>query len=418
MKNKNKNVQKPKMKLTFVPYLALRAKLLAMSSAELSDFIDELFETNPFVEEGRLVPLSEVNENYYGTSTEDMYSFLIHQFRMVSMPDKERKIGEFLINNFTEEGYCNISLGKVAKKFAVKVCKVESVLRRIQTLSPPGIGARNLSECFILQLENQDGRVSTKIKHIIRNHLEELAGEKYQELSKATGINKGTLRELRNRLTCLNPSPGLMFAEVKKRIRIPDIIIEESEEKFDVYLNKVSKREIVISEKYRQMLKNASNPETAKFLNDFFQKAEWSRRSIAERDEMLLNIGHLLAENEYDFLKGKELYPKKTQIEEFCKLLNNSSSVVSRLIQNKYIATPRGIYPLHFFVQRKNVPYNDEELKTKIKEIIRSEDKKAPFSDNDIVNKLTDMGINVKRRTVAKYRNILNIPPRSRRRVD
>ncbi len=415
---KNKNIQKPKIKLSFVPYLALRARLITMNSAELSDYINELFETNPFVEEGRILPLSKMNENYYSMENdEDMYSFLIHQFRMVNVTDRERKIGEFLINSFTAEGYCDISLGKIAERFDVRVSKVESVLKRIQNISPPGIGARNLQECFVLELERLEGKISTKIKHVIKNYLEALAKGKYLEISKKTGISIGTLKELREKLIHLNPSPGLIFSKVRGKVRIPDIIIENDGDNFDVYLNKIWRREFTINEKYKRMLKNAADPEAAKFLHTAFQKAEWSIKSIMERNKMLLDIGYFIAKNEYDFLKRRKLYPNKAGIEKFCSILNSSPSVASRLIQNKYVSTPRGIYPLHFFVQRKNVPYNDEELKEKIKEIIKSENPKNPLSDSDIVNKLTNIGIGIKRRTVAKYRNMLHIPSRSKRRA-
>lgn len=413
----SKNTQKPKVKLSFVPYLALRARLFSMNNAELNEFINELFESNPFVEEGKYVPPSEVDGNYYETNNEDMYSFLMHQFRMLEMSDKEREIGEFLISNFTEEGYCNIPLVKVAKKFNAKVQEIEAILKKIQINSPSGIGARNLAECFILQLESKDGTVSTKVKHIINNHIEELAKEKYKEISRKAGINIDTLKELRSRLICLCPSPGLMFAEVKGKRNIPDIIIEQDGEAFNVYLNKTSRREIVVNQKYKQMLSEATDPKTIKFLQDFFEKAKWARMSIEERDERLLSIGRSIAENESNFLRGTRLYPNKISIETFCKMTASSPSVVSRLVQNKYAATPRGIYPLHFFVHRKNVPYNEEELKEKIKKIISSEDKRSPLSDGDVVEKLADMKINIKRRTVSKYRNILCIPARSKRRL-
>ncbi|MEA3313252.1 MAG: hypothetical protein U9Q18_02615 [Caldisericota bacterium] len=413
----DKNTQKIKGKLSFVPYLALRARLFSMNNIEVNEFINELFESNPFIEEGKYVPVSEVDENYLKTNTEDMYAFLIHQFRMLKMRDKERKIGEFLISNFTKEGYCNISLSMVAKKFNVKVQEVEAILKKIQAGSPSGIGARNLSECFILQLERKESSVSTKVKHIINNHIEELAKEKYKEISKKVGINIDTLKELRVKLICLCPSPGLMFAEVKGKRNIPDIIIETDGEALNVYLNKTSRREIVVNQKYKKMLSEATDPKTIKFLQDFFQKAKWAKMSIEERDERLLNIGRSIAENENDFLKGTRLYPKKMSIETFCKTTVSSPSVISRLVQNKYVATPRGIYPLHFFVQRKNVPYNEEELKEKIKKIISSEDKRLPLSDGDVVKKLAAMKINIKRRTVTKYRNILGISPCSKRRL-
>jgi len=217
-------------------------------------------------------------------------------------------------------------------------------------------------------------------------------------------------------LICLCPSPGLMFAEVKGKRNIPDIIVETDGEVLNVSLNKTLRREIVVNQKYKKMLAEATDPKTIKFLQDFFQKAKWARMSIEERDERLLSIGRSIAENENAFLRGTQLYPKKMNIETLCKVTANSPSVISRLVQNKYIATPRGIYPLHFFVQRKNIPYNEEELKEKIKKIIFSEDKQLPLSDGDIVEKLATMKINIKRRTVAKYRNILGIPPRSKRR--
>ena len=413
---KNKQSQKNKLKLKLIPYLAFRAKILRMGLDDLNEFVTSLLEINPFVEEDRTAPAENHNWREFVIDSEDMYSNLIHQFRILKTNKVEKEIGEYIIKSLTREGYLTIPIENIAQKFNVSIKTAEEALKKVQMLEPPGIAARNLPECFILQLENE-GPIGPKVKHIITHHIEELAKEKYSVLSKETGLNTNTLKNLREKISHLTAAPGFAFQKEQIKSIIPDLIIKKVGEELIVELNKKFRRNFYINEKYLRAIKE--NKAGAQSLKEFIDKARWAKETINERDKLLFGIGKFIAEKETDFLKGKTKFPNKYGFEEISKALKSNISVVSRLMQNKYIDTPVGIFPLQFFLQHKGRGFNDEEVKLKLKEIIQKEDKSKPLNDEEISKKLLGDGIEIKRRTVVKYRKILGIPPSNRRkRVD
>ncbi len=410
---KSKQSQKHKLKQKLIPYLAFRAKIMEMNLQNLNEFITNMLETNPFTEEDRTAPAEMENWREYISSDEDMYESLIHQFRMIETDEREKEIGEYIINSLNKEGYFLVPIKKVAEKFNVPTKYVENVLKKVQSLDPPGIAARNLPECFVLQLENES-TLSPKIKHVILHHLQELADEKFKEISKETELNVKTLKTLKEKISHLTAAPGYAFQKEKIKYTIPDIVIKEVDGKFLVELNKKFRRNFHINKKYIEMIKGEDSS-----LKELADRARWTKQSIEERDALLLSIGKFIAEKEKDFLKKAVRFPTKHSLDEIAKELNSNVSVISRLVQNKYIETPIGIFPLRFFIQHKGRSFNDEEVKTAIKEIIKGEDKSKPYSDDDIARILRAKGIDIKRRTIVKYRKMLGIPSSTKRkRVD
>jgi RNA polymerase sigma-54 factor len=412
---KNKNVQRASLKLRFVPYLALRARVFEFNNLELNDFINDFFETNPFIEFSNLYSgedfVFDIPDN-----VEDIYSFLNHQLNMLEIDDKDKKIAQYIINNLNEEGYFKLPLVIAAKEFKVSVKEVERILKSVQSLDPPGIGARNLSESFIIQL-GRESPITPKVKKIINDHLQELANGKFDKISKKYGLTKEFLKKLKEKIPCLNPSPGLMLKEAKNLVRVPDIIIEKDGENLNTFLNKNFRREFVINEKYRDILDSLDKGKKEEF-EFLLEKAMWLQRAINQREDLLIRISNKILAVNKDFFLGINAYPVKMSLDEFSNSPDLSESVVSRLIQNKYIATPKGLFPIHFFFRRRQVSFNDEEAKAKIKSLIETEDKKRPLSDEQIMQLLESDGIKIKRRTVAKYRMLLNIPNINKRKVD
>jgi RNA polymerase sigma-54 factor len=412
---KNKNVQRASLKLRFVPYLALRARVFEFNNLELNDFINDFFETNPFIEFSNLYSgedfVFDIPDN-----EEDIYSFLSHQLNMLELDDKDKKIAQYIINNLNEEGYFKLPLVIVAKEFKVSVKEVERILKSVQSLDPPGIGARNLNESFIIQL-GRESPITSKVKKIINDHLQELANGKFDKISKKYGLTKEFLKKLKEKIPCLNPSPGLMLKEAKNLVRVPDIIIEKDGENLNTFLNKNFRREFVINEKYRDILDSLDKDKKEEF-EFLLEKAMWLQRAINQREDLLIRISNKILAVNKDFFLGINAYPVKMSLDEFSNSPDLSESVVSRLIQNKYIATPKGLFPVHFFFRRRQVSFNDEEAKAKIKSLIETEDKKRPLSDEQIMQLLESDGIKIKRRTVAKYRMLLNIPNINKRKVD
>jgi RNA polymerase sigma-54 factor len=412
---KNKNVQRPTLKLKFIPYLALRGKIFELNNLTLNDFINDFFETNPFVEFSGLYSYEDYIFNL-ADNEEDIYSFLDHQLNMTELGEEDKIIAQYIINNLNEEGYLKLSLCDIAKNFKVNVKKVEKILKLVQNLDPPGIAARDLAECFILQLE-RECVVSPRIKKVLKDHLKEIANGKCEQISKKYGLKIELLKDLKQKLAYLNPSPGLFLRESKHLVKIPDIIIERKGEDLSVLLNRSHRREFVINEKYREVL-NSMEGEKKDEFELLLQKATWAQKAINQRDELLLKIGEKVLEANRSFFMGKGDFSERVLTGDFSDSPDLSETVISRIIQNKYIFTPRGIFPIHFFFKRKTVSFNTEEVKFRIKSLVGTEDKCNPLTDEQIMEELKKEGIQIKRRTVAKYRDMLNIPSVSKRHVD
>jgi len=411
----NRNIQRPSLKLKFIPYLALRSRIFELNNLELDEFLNDFFEENPFIEFSNLYSYEDYVFNI-SDNEEDIYSFLNHQLNMFELDDVDKKIAEYIVNNINEEGYFKLTLGQVAKSFKIGVKDAEKVLNLVQTLDPPGIAARNLVECFILQLE-RESPVAPKVKKILKDHLQELADGKFEKISKKYGLKNEFLKELRQKISCLNPSPGLMLKETKNLSRVPDIIVEKEGDSFNIFLNKGCRREFVINEKYREALSSLDKDKKEEF-EFLLEKAMWAQKAIKQRDDLLLRIGKKVVALNGDFFHGTNNYPEKVILGEFSDSKDLSESIVSRLIQNKYISTPKGIFPVHFFFRRKMISFNSEKVKVKIQTLIDAEDKKNPLTDEQVVQLLQKEGIQIKRRTVAKYRDKLKIPRVNKRRID
>lgn len=413
----NRRIQRPSLKIKFKPYLALRGRIFSISNLELIDYIRELLESNPFVEETNIV---DVDSFYIENATrddEDLYSFLDHQINMLEIEPCEKEIAEAIISNIDEDGYLRVSIEDIAKKWNFDLRKCREVLKLVQSLDPPGVAARNLSECFILQLEREE-KLSPKVKRIIKENLEELAKLPLEVAEKKLKITKEEIINLRERIVNLNPSPGFAFREPNEIAKVPDLVVDKDDGEFKIYLNKSFRKEFLLARNYEAILKKIEDKECKKEFQEFLEQAMWSKQAIENRDNLLLEIGKKLLENNIDFFKKEKPYPEKFSLEEFSKAFGLDYSVVSRLIQNKYIKCPRGILPLHFFVRHKLTAFNDEEIKNKIREFVEKEDKKKPLTDEELEGMLKKEGFSIKRRTINKYRSLLNIPPASKRRID
>ena len=413
-----KNKQKPSVKLKFVPYMALRARVLELNLLELNDFVNDLVVSNPFIDEARYAPETIQPNDFekYIARSEDMYENLLHQFRMLDLDETTERIGEFIIKGLNEDGYFTMPLGSVSKQLDVPLKEVEKALKVVQSLDPPGIGARNLPECLLLQLEAEQ-KVSPKIKHVILNHLKDLADGNYSVISKETGLKVDTLKSIREKISHFTVSPGLVFKESRtKEIIVSDLYIVQTENGFEAHLNEKFMRKFFINNDYLEILKGDKKKNDDELVK-MAEQAKWTLQSYLERRKMLLEIGNFIANKEAKFLSGTTQYPLKHTANEIARFLGTDESSVSRLVQNKYIETPVGIFPLRYFLQHKSKPYNDEELKMRIKELINNEDKAHPLTDEQIADILSKNGLKIKRRTVVKYRKLLKIPSSSKRRL-
>ncbi len=413
----NRRIQRPTLKIRFKPYLALRGRIFSIANAELIEYIQSLLESNPFVEESNFVDVDSFYIENIAKEEDDLYSFLMHQVNMLELEDLEKEIAEHIISNLDEAGFLRASIEEIAERSQSDSKKVKEVLSIVQSLDPPGIASRNLTECFINQLEREE-KLGAKLKKIISCDLEDFVKLPLKKAAKKFGISEEDIISMRERIQNLNPSPGYAFMEPKEIVKVPDLIVDQLDDGFNIYLNKAMRKEFAISKNHQLMLKNIEDKVCKKEFEELLNQAMWSKQALESRDNLLLEIGKRIIARNHDFFLRRKNFPEKYSLEEFAKELKIEYSALSRLIQNKYIKCPRGILPLHFFIKHKLTIFNDEEVKSKIKEIVDKEEKNKPFTDKEIEEILKQEGIRIKRRTIAKYRSILKIPSASKRRLD
>lgn len=346
--------------------------------------------------------------------------------------EKEMRIAEEILGNINEDGYLIRSVEEIAEdlrlgeKMEVTAEEVEEVLRKIQRLDPPGIGARDLKECLLVQLEVGDfpeDRKNLAIR-ILNEAYDDFMKKRYDELMKRFGLSEQRLKEVIQIIQRLNPKPGEGKAIIQEYI-VPDFIVERIGDDFVITLNEKSVPMIRINRTYYNLFKKQKNlsPELKEEIKRQFSRAKWFVASIYQRRETLLKIMRAIVELQREFFEtGEGLKPMIYK--DVAEKAGVDISTVSRAVNQKYVQTDFGIYKLRdLFSEKINTAdggeVSNKEIKEKIKEIIAQEDPKKPLSDDQIAEILRSQGYNIARRTVAKYRDQLGIPTaRLRKRIE
>lgn len=454
--------------LIITPQLQLAIKLLQLSRLELLDAIKEEVQVNPLLElddsdgSERIasqdtspeVPSGEMEDekvlsNLYdylamdeekgplhgGWSVDEdtspeafltkkptLLDHLLWQLRMSRFTPEEEEIGTYIIGNIDDDGYLKVGVSEIAKVFNVPAEKVEGVLRRVQRFDPVGVGARDLKECLLVQLEVL-GREDFLLKAIISNHLEDLEQGDYQGLAKRFGVSTEEVKEAVKVLSLLDPKPGRIYSSEETCYIVPDLYIQKVGDDFVVLLNDDGMPKLRLSRYYREMLREDKglNDKTRSYLKERFKSALWFIKSIHQRQRTLYKVASCIAEFQREFLEKGIDYLRPLILKDVAEAIGVHESTVSRVTTNKYAYTPQGIFELKFFFNKgydrggENVAV--EAVKEKIRRIIASEDPKKPYTDQAIVRMLRRENIDIARRTVAKYRELMGIPPSSRRRT-
>jgi RNA polymerase sigma-54 factor len=348
--------------------------------------------------------------------------YLMSQLRLVTEDERNLRIGEYIIGSIDESGYLTCSLDEIANTFSTTVDEAEKVLRIIQGFDPPGVGARDLKECLLIQLRSRGLGDSTAAR-IVSDHFEEFKQKKYLDLSKKLRISLKEVQAQARIIGSLNPKPGLdVIAEGPKYV-IPDLVVERVGEKYVVYLNDKNVPRLRISQSYRNELQH--NPDLSSETRDFIQgrlkNAKWLIQTIEQRRRTMIKVMQSIVEEQGEFFEKGTAYLKPLTLQQVAGKINMHESTVSRVTTNKYVQTPRGVYELKFFFSSSLETQSGEEVsaksaKEKIKEIIAGEDAKKPLSDQKIADILIDDGLIIARRTVAKYREQLGILPARHRK--
>jgi RNA polymerase sigma-54 factor len=365
---------------------------------------------------------SEYTYEQFVSSEITLVEHLMFQLQFAPIKQSCRAIGRYMIESLDENGYMTLSVEEIAKEFGVETEKVAIVLDAIQNFEPAGVGARSLKECLLIQLRHQ-GKVDPVVKEVINHYLEDIAGNRLNNIAKALGVSVKEIQEVSDLIKGLEPKPGRQFGSANEtRYIVPDVTVEKVDSEYIVTVNESSAPKLTISPYYQRMLIDSDKESNiSKFLTGRLNSALWLIKSIEQRRQTIYNVVSAVVKYQIDFFDKGPKYLKTLTLKQIADEVGIHESTVSRSINGKYMQSPRGIYEIKFFFT-SGVSGNSgegiasESIKTFIREIVENEDPKSPLSDQAMVEMLTERGIDISRRTVAKYRDEMNLPSSSKRK--
>ncbi|MCK4236393.1 MAG: RNA polymerase factor sigma-54 [Candidatus Krumholzibacteria bacterium] len=348
--------------------------------------------------------------------------YLTSQLRLVTDDENALEIGAYIIGSLDDSGYLTCTLDEIANTFNTAVKEVEKVLKLIQAFDPVGVGARNLMECLLIQLEAR-GLADSLAARIVGEYFDEFKHKKYIDISKKLKISLKEVQTQASVIGSLNPKPGLDILADEPKYVIPDLIVERVGEKYVIYLNDRNVPRLRISQSYRDELRHNRNisSETKDFIQGRLKNAKWLIQTIEQRRRTMIKVMESIVQEQKEFFEKGAVYLKPLTLQQVASKISMHESTVSRVTTNKYVQTPRGVFELKYFFSSSLGTLSGEEVsaksaKLKIKNIIAKEDVKKPLSDQKIADILKKDGLIIARRTVAKYREQLGILPARHRK--
>jgi RNA polymerase sigma-54 factor len=357
-------------------------------------------------------------------TTADLWDHLLQQlYQSNGHQDGDIRIAEEIIGNINEDGFLTCSLEEIAESISAPLAQVERVLARIQEFDPPGVGARELRECLLLQIADRMGADSLPYR-IVGGNFSELSSHKYQDIARALGISAVEVQEAADRIATLDPRPGRKYSDLTPGYVTPDIIVDKVDGEYVIGLNDGNLPRLRISTAYRDLARNGQFKGQAKeFVQNKLNSANWIIQAIEQRRQTMLKVMHVLLERQGEFFEKGIRYLRPLTLKEVADEIGMHESTVSRVTNEKFVQTPNGVFRLKFFFSSGLSTDEGEDVsargvKARISEMIAAEDSRKPLTDQQIVELLKDEGVNIARRTVQKYRDQLGIlSSRYRKRV-
>jgi RNA polymerase sigma-54 factor len=357
---------------------------------------------------------------YVDSNNYNLEEYLIFQLRMSSVDKNDFSIGEYLIGNLDACGYLQGEVAEHAGYLGIKEEKVIQILALIQTFDPPGIGARNLEECLLIQLRMCED-VPLYAETVIRRYLPELGRAKYREIACKLGICTKDLQKTIDFIRTLNPKPGACFSRADDTSYIvPDIVVEKVEGEY-VFIINDNIPSLTISPFYKNLLSQGCGEQVNNFIKKRLESAMWLIKSIEQRRLTLHKVTEQIIKIQHGFLEKGIRYIKPLTLKEVADRVGIHESTVSRAAANKYIQTPRGLFPLKFFFSGGIEDSSGEErsvlcIKSYLKELLENESPLTPYSDQQLADLMLKKGFKLSRRTITKYRREMDIPSSFKRR--
>jgi RNA polymerase sigma-54 factor len=360
-------------------------------------------------------------ENYLSTET-TLIDHLLFQLQFTLLKGKEKIVGKYIVENIDENGYLHISNEEICNRFKIEERDVENIINIIQTFDPIGVGARNLRECLLIQLR-QNNIEDEIIYQIVANHLNDIADNKINNIAKQLNTSVERVQEVGDFIKTLEPKPGRIFSSSRDvRYVTPDVTVEKVNNEYIVLVKDTTAPRLTINHYYRNLLLNKEMEDnTSSYINKKLNSALKLIRCIQQRRNTIYKVVKAIVNYQIDFFEKGVIHLKPLTLKEIADEIGVHESTVSRAINGKYMQCPRGIYELKYFFQSGvSSAYGEgisaESIKSIIKDLIQKENPKKPLSDQVISNELNKLGVKISRRTVAKYRDELNIASSSKRK--
>lgn len=433
-------------KLALTPELIQAIQILQFSNQELDSYVQEQVLINPVIETAGEKPAEEfelpdperVTDSYrgeYRREEKQQYPYeqhaandvtlvehLMFQLQFAPLCEAQRKTGKYIIESLDDNGYLTQSRQELAAGLGLEPGEIEKVLDVIHTFDPAGVGAENLSECLIVQLAAQD-RLTELKQRVISDFLEDMASNRLAVIAKKLGADTEQIQKIADEIRTLDPKPGRAFAsQDETRYITPDVFVEKEDGEYHVIINEGSVPHLMVSSYYRQVLRESANDRNlAEYLNDRINTANWLIKSIEQRKQTIYNVVSAVVRHQRDFFEYGPKHIKPMTLRQIAEDVGIHESTVSRSINGKYMQSPRGVFEIKYFFTSGvsaggGEGMSSNAVKSIIREMVEKEDSKKPCSDQYMADRMQADGINISRRTVAKYREEMGIPSSQKRK--
>src|SRR5438045_3923194 len=352
---------------------------------------------------------------------ETLQQHLMGQLNQTPLNANDRKTAELIIGNLDDNGFLTSTPEEMALNTGIPKEDFENMLTLIQSFHPPGVGARDLRECLLIQLK-REGRQNSLEYKIVADHMQDLGKRRFPEIARRIGIGVEQVQKCANSIAQLDPRPGAIFAEAPKNYVLPDVTVEKVNGTYQVILNGEQIPHLRISNTYKDiMAQDRNGSEVKDYIRDKFRSGKFLIKSIHQRQQTISNIAHEIVKRQLDFFDKGSAFLKPMTMVQIADAVGVHETTVSRAISGKYMSTPQGVFEMkYFFTPGYQTATGESMSNTSVKEaildLVKNEEGNAPLSDKEIVEILSKRGTPIARLTVAKYRTELNILPSNMRR--
>ena len=376
-------------------------------------------------------------------ATRDLSDHLRDQVNLLELSPREALLADEFLGNINDDGYLATPVPEIIKSVNELIAEAaesedrdladlplytieegETMLKKVQDLDPPGVGARDLRECLMLQLE-EAGLSQSVPYRLVRDCFEELIAHRWSEISKRFGISAADVQKAADEIAKLDPKPGLRFRSGDENYIIPDLIVDKIDGQYHVFLNDANLPRLRLSKAYQEIARDKKKfeGENKEFISNKLNSANWMIQAIEQRRQTMLKVMNYIVDRQRDFFEKGVQYLKPLTLREVAEVINMHESTVSRVTNEKFVQTPRGVLPLKFFFSSGLATAEGDDvsargIKAQLQKLVQEEDPRHPLTDQAIVNILRESGVQIARRTVAKYRDQLGVlSARMRKRI-